>query len=76
MTNEVFRRKANRLGVFLKGGGFVPVATSLDDTPVLLTAAPRRIGDDALIDVEGKVRKVRLLESTNNYTYLVDMGPA
>ena len=75
---RVFRRKANRLFVFFAGYGLVPVAESLDDKPKFISAAPKRIGDDAIIYVEGQCRCVRLLAGVFGYTtrlFLVDMGP-
>ena len=76
---ELFRRSANRFCVFFDGLGLVPVAESRDDSPVLLTGAPRRLGDDVLIQVEGQVRRARWLASSwsiGTARYLVDMGPA
>ncbi len=76
---SVFRRSANRIAVTFAEYGAIPVASSLDDLPVFETGPPKRIGDDAIIFVEGQRRKVRLLRSVwcvSNGTYLVDMGAA
>lgn len=75
----MFKTRKNRFCVRFHGYGYVPVATVEDDKPVFLTPPPKRIGDDAIIKAEGKLRKVRLLESTGhikNGTYLVDLGAA
>ncbi len=74
--DRVFHRPANRLCVWIPGHGFVPVAEGKDDKPELLSEPPRRIGDDALIEVEGQLRLVRLLATGGGSTYLVDMGAA
>lgn len=76
---ELFKRKANRLGVLFAGLGIVPVACSvLDDKPRFITRKPRRIGDDAFVMVEGQARRVRLLKSNGSHgrRFLVDMGKA
>jgi hypothetical protein len=79
MGEDLFRRKANRLCVFFKEYGFVPLATEKDDVPILESAPPRNIGDIVVIEVEGKRRKTMFLRShghVKNSTYLVDLGPA
>ena len=78
-SKNLFLRKANRIIVWFNGYGPVPLAQQLDDLPKFETDPPRKIGDDAIIFVEGQRRLVRLLRSTGhvvNSTYLVDMGPA
>ena len=80
--DNVFRRKANRLQVWIDEYGFVPTAQREDDVPVFETSEPKKIGDDAIIFVEGQRRKVRLLSShgmrgmARVSLWLVDMGPA
>lgn len=78
--SSLFRRRANRFLVFFADHGFVPLADrEKDDIPVLITGTPVRVGDDALVAVEGQLRKVRLLRSAGSIaasTYLVDMGAA
>lgn len=79
MRKQLFRHKANRLCVFIPGYGLVPVAGDKDDAPIFVTGKPQRIGDDAIVEVEGKTRLVRLLRSElmhKSGTYLVDLGPA
>lgn len=78
MSQAVFRRSANRFCAYFDGYGLVPVADSKDDTPVFLTSPPQKVGDDAVVLVEGMRRKVRLLAASkrlgNQSLFLVDMG--
>jgi len=78
IRKQFFRRRANRFCVYIPGFGLVPVAEEKDDAPIFVGGAPRRVGDDAIIKAEGKLRHVRLLKSRmyKNAIYLVDMGPA
>jgi hypothetical protein len=77
MTNKrFFKRPANRLCAWFNGFGPVPVAQAGDDAPEFLTEKPRRIGDEALIRAEGKVRRVIFERSAGGGNYLLDMGPA
>jgi len=76
---SLFKRKVNRLCVFFKEYGYVEVATEEDDCPIYETDPPRRIGDLAIIRVEGQRRMVMLLRShghVRNGLYLVDRGKA
>lgn len=76
---KLFRRKDNRLCINFDGYGLVPLADLKDDYPSFITKEPTKIGDDAIVFVEGTRRKVRLLESSGhvkNAMYLVDMGSA
>lgn len=75
MSKSFFRRRANRICVFIRGVGFVPRACpERDDTPTFLSAPPERVGDDCLISAEGKNRLARLLLSDSGSAYLVDLG--
>ena len=61
----------NRLCVTIPGHGFVPVHT---EPYSFETSRPKKIGEDALIWVAGKLEHVRLLRSAGmlkNTLYLV-----
>jgi hypothetical protein len=74
----LFRRRANRFVAWFRGYGPIPVAEALDDEPRFASEKPSRIGDDAIIEVEGQRRRVRLLPSMEPHSslFLVDLGPA
>jgi len=76
---RVFRNPRNRLCAFFDNYGFIPVASTGDDIPVFVSAPPRKVGDEAIIHVEGRRRKVELLRSSGGYKsarFLVDLGVA
>jgi len=77
--SDLFSRRKNRFCVFFPGCGLVPVADCQDDTPTYVTAPPVKVGDTAIISVEGHRRKVVLMRSVGsdkNNLYLVDQGQA
>jgi len=76
---DLFNRRKNRFCVFFPECGLVPVADCQDDTPTYVTAPPVKVGDTAIIFVEGRHRKVVLMRSAGsikNNLYLVDQGQA
>lgn len=77
MKTNLFRRVANRVCIHFDEYGFVPLAGLNDDIPVLISGDPKKVGDNCVIYVEGKLRKAILLKSTKhikNNKYLVDLG--
>lgn len=78
-VKPLFKRKANRFCVFFAEYGPVPVASELDDIPMIVVGLPQRIGDTCVIHVEGQFRLAILLNSVGmarDRAYLVDLGPA
>jgi hypothetical protein len=73
--SRVFRNRANRICVLIKGCGFVPTPTAGDDKPVI-EIAPKKLHDMGVIFVEGKRRKVSLEKSSGGCLWLVDRGKA
>lgn len=75
-ADRVFRVRKNRMCVFVKGYGAVPSADAGDDKPIFETRPPQRVGDYAIVYVEGQRRMVQLLKDTSGGGWLVDMGRA
>jgi hypothetical protein len=63
--------------VFFDGIGFVPTATDQDDAIVFISRPPNKIGDKAIVYVEGRRLSVTLLRSSGmkkNSLWLVHCG--